>query len=129
MKKLIIVSSIVLASCGLMPTKFDNVQYYNLVKLQQIAETTRKECTNPDTFMRYAVALRNQSDVVEIYTKNTNSDDEVQTAVAAIGSMVDDVIIAYSKPQKPSAGYCSTKMDIIVKGVSSVVKTVGDKNV
>jgi hypothetical protein len=126
MKMFWLVGCVMLASCGLNPTKFDNVEYNNVVKLSYLSDQGQDVCASVDKTAALQ-ELQHQSSIVTRYIINTRETVTVKQSVMIVDKQVNELAKAYSQDRKPSASYCENKFVIINLTVNSILATLGSK--
>lgn len=115
-----------LASCSIVPTKFDNVEYDNIVKLSYLSERGDIICTEADKSAHLAEFQR-QSALTLKYIVNTRETTDLKTSIQVVDKQINELVTAYTQPRIPSVSYCEIKFAIINISVNSIMTTIGSK--
>lgn len=126
MKKTLIATCMLLTSCGLMPTRFDPVEYNNVVNLSYMSERVGAMCDDRNIAGLLA-QLQIHSGVTTKYITNTKENSELKDAILAVDKQINELTKAYTAERQPSVAYCQTKFAIVNKELSQILTTVGGK--
>jgi|TARA_A100001515_G_C4586992_1_gene214837 hypothetical protein len=105
-----------LSSCGLIPDKFDNIEYMYLVNLNLLA-TDSKGCSHMDatSMLYYSRFLQRYSQG----TLNNNTED--------IYNQIHSLTKEYYSRKNPSEGYCILKKETIAEITDEAIQTFGKR--
>lgn len=94
----VVLIALALASCGLMPDKFDAAEYSALVRVAVIAENA-KDCDSFDINTAWI-----NSAFLEKYAENTMNENTHK-----IYAELNDLVTELKNRENPSVGYCVVK--------------------
>jgi starvation-inducible outer membrane lipoprotein len=125
MKKLVLVGCLALSACSGLPYGFDNVGYFNIVKLKHEVVQTQAQCERmtADTLN----TLIQQAALTDLYIANAPADVEVKEAIQEISGQIREFAAAYAKPLPPTVAYCENKMGIVSDELTVTLTTIGNK--
>jgi hypothetical protein len=116
MKKLILLSFLLLNGCALIMSKFDNVEYQYITHIRTIAQTKNCDSYIIENLRAYAAELKNYSQYIPHNEAQIKLNDDLFT-------LIDEL----SKKENPSPAYCSAKMTIIEKSAERIQQVTGSK--
>jgi hypothetical protein len=114
MRLLMLTSLLLLTGCGILPDKFDNVEFGYLAELR-VAIANNDQCDHIDEVDRLFDVLQ----VYSTHTLNTNTKGVYQQ----IGSMVDEL----AARENPSPLYCQLKNKNLATAVDAALQTFGTR--
>lgn len=120
MKYLIVTTLFLLTSCGLLPSKFDNVEYGKLIELHVASSTPvvgDDWCRSAD--LNRLQYLSSQLKVYSNYRLNKN--------IASIYNEIDKLVIELKDRENPSPAYCKIKRQNISKVTENAIKVFGKR--
>jgi hypothetical protein len=106
---------LLLSGCALIPDRFDNVEYMQLVNLNLVA--SEKSCTIEDI-----VALKYYSRFLAKYSAGT-----LNTNVSSIYSDINSNVEELAARENPSTAYCLAKKEIIAEQTEMAISTFGKR--
>lgn len=110
-------ASVMLAACGLMPSRYDNVEYMHLVYLN-IAADNQQGCNHleNESILFYSQVLHRYSE----YTTNKNIVDTYNKILGLARELNDR--------KEPSAAYCNIKKETIKDLSAEALRVYGGRS-
>lgn len=108
--------SLALSGCGLIPSKFDNVEFGYLSELRAIS--TIEESCNSEHFKQ----MKFLSSVLVVYSENTLNEN-----IANIYKELDSLTTELSNRENPSEVYCKIKRENIAVASDNALEIFGKR--
>jgi len=121
---LILAAAVALTGCAMVPSKFDNVGYNNLVALKMEAVYSERQC-NQASFKDSLQRLNNVAQHNRIYIDNTREDEQLKASIKLVETQIADLIEDYKLEH--TAVYCTLQMKNINDSVDAIVSAVGGR--
>lgn len=122
MKKILIISSILLTAC--VNLQFDSLEYDHYINIKEIADSASILCGNP-AIQKDIDLLKQVTDHQYVYSTNREARPQVADAAKNLKEIVDTLYARYQQPQVPSKGYCQEKLKNVSLGAITVVRALG----
>lgn len=124
MKKSIILLSILLGGCALIPTTFDSALYDHLVNISTAVDGMQEQC-GTDFLPSSVPVLKIESSVIMKYTEFTSED--IHASYVLVDKNITELNSTYKKGI-PSIAYCRMKLKIIDEDLRQILTAVGGKH-
>jgi len=126
MKRLLLASCVLVASCSMLPPMFDNVAYDNFVGIHETIAFTQTYCGTPQ-IKPSLIELQRKTQHLNTYVQNTREDIAIQTAMVTVYDQTEELMKAYLAPIPPSTAYCQTKLGFMLEEVGNLMSSTGDR--
>lgn len=123
MKTTIIILSLLLTGCVLIPTPFDPVMYDRVVTLSTSTSEAASQCGSP-AMQAESEVLKDQSKALMKYTEFASKD--MHSSLAIVDKNITELSNAYEKGT-PSTAYCKLKLTIINNDLDLILQGAGAK--
>ncbi len=124
---LVVASALFLASCGLIPPKFDENEYLLLSRLESHARMLHDECPKPDKVRVRIHQLVEDAEVLTTYTFYIPKNTEVFEISKILRDDTREFEDRYADGKTPSITYCRLKAQTFITKVRDTLKAVGQK--
>lgn len=134
MKKLIIISTLLLSGCAFLNDsieaylmKYDTNEYKIVTEIRYDAHLNKQNCQDAVQSKANAIALQNKTNFFMMFTQHLPHDRDIQTASVELDKMAKGLVDRYNSGQPVSAVFCKIKFENIEQNAETIQKSTGSK--
>lgn len=116
---------LILASCSVMPPKYDNNEYYTLVKLETHSRYLQNECKNPLIVQGRLTKMLWEAEVLNSYAFFLPRNTEIYEISKILVEDVTEMKQRYNDKPFPSISYCTIKSKTFTAKARRALEAIG----